>query len=156
MMIYSNIDNDVKLPNYPKVLVEAISYLKNTNFAAMEDGTYEIKGEDMYAKLFGAETAHISERRPESHEKYIDVQFTVSGSECIGVTNFLDEYEVDERIDEEDLIFYKSVKNEALVEMYPGCFCVLFPDDIHRPLVAKSEPCKVRKVVIKISTALLD
>ncbi len=55
----------------------------------------------------------------------------------------------------EIFIFYKSVENEGFITSTPGCFCVFFPTDIHRPQGADGEPMKVRKVVVKVSTELL-
>ena len=60
-----------------------------------------------------------------------------------------------ERFDERDLIFYKEVENEGFITSTPGCFCVFFPTDVHRPQVADGEPIKVRKVVVKVSVDLL-
>ena len=37
----------------------------------------------------------------------------------------------------------------------PGCFCVFFPTDVHRPAVEDGVPMTVRKVVVKVSIELL-
>lgn len=121
----------------------------------MEPGVYEIQGKDMYAQVFDAETGSVEEKRPEVHEKYLDVQFLASGEERLGFTPDTGKYEVDERFDERDLIFYKQVENEGFIEARPGCFCVFFPTDVHRPAVAAKEPMTVRKVVVKVRTTLL-
>ena len=89
------------------------------------------------------------------HEKFLDVQFLASGREKLGFTPDTGNYEVDERFDERDLIFYKSVENEGYITATPGCFCVFFPSDVHRPAVADGEPMTVRKVVVKVSIDLL-
>ena len=44
---------------------------------------------------------------------------------------------------------------KALSPQQPGCFCVFFPTDVHRPQVADGEPMEVRKVVVKVSLELL-
>ena len=89
------------------------------------------------------------------NEKYLDVQFLVTGREKLGFTPDTGNYEVAERYDERDLIFVKDVENEGFITSTPGCFCVFFPTDIHRPQVADGEPMKVRKVVVKVSVELL-
>ena len=45
--------------------------------------------------------------------------------------------------------------NEGFITSTPGCFCVFFPTDVHRPACADGEPMTVRKVVVKVSTELL-
>ena len=57
------------------------------------------------AVVFDAETGPVAERRPESHEKYLDVQFLAKGEEALGFTPYDKSYEVAERIEERDLIF---------------------------------------------------
>ncbi len=153
-MIFSSIKSD-DYKNYPQAIQRAVEYLKANDFVAMEAGVYEIEGKDMYAQVFDAETGPAEEKRPEVHEKYLDVQFLASGKERLGFTFDTGEYEVDERFDERDLIFYKKVENEGFIESRPGCFCVFFPSDVHRPAVASGEPMTVRKVVVKVKTTLL-
>ena len=89
------------------------------------------------------------------HEKFIDVQFLASGKERLGFTPDTGNYEVAERIDERDLIFYKEVKDEGFIEARPGTFSIFFPEDVHRPACISGESMVVRKVVVKVSLALL-
>lgn len=154
-MIFSSIHTKDDFKNYPAAVQRAIEYLKNNDFTKMETGVYEIEGKLMYAQVFDAETEPLEARKPEYHEKYLDVQFLVTGRKKLGFTPDTGNYEVAERYDERDLIFVKDVENEGFITSTPGCFCVFFPTDIHRPQVADGEPMKVRKVVVKVSVELL-
>ena len=154
-MIFSSVYAKDDVGKYPEAIQKAISYLKDNDFIHMEPGVYEIQGKDIYAQVFDAETGEVSEKRPEVHEKYVDVQFLVSGKEKLGSTLDTGNYEVDERFDERDLIFYKSVENEGFIEATPGCYSIFFPADIHRPTCISGEPMKVRKVVVKVAVTLL-
>ncbi len=154
-MIFSSIYAKDDITKYPQAIQTAIEYLKANDFVTMETGVYEIQGKDIYAQVFDSETGAVETKRPEVHEKYIDVQFLASGKEKLGFTPDTGNYEVDERIDERDLIFYKAVENEGFIEATPGCYSIFFPADVHRPAVASGEPMKVRKVVVKVSMALI-
>lgn len=154
-MIFSSIYSNDDFKNYPSAVKRAIDYLKSNDFINMETGVYEIEGKKMYAQVFDAETDYAETKRPEVHEKFLDVQFLASGKEKLGFTTDTGKYEVDERFDERDLIFYKSVDNEGFITATPGCFCVFFPSDVHRPAVAVDKPMTVRKVVVKVSIDLL-
>lgn len=154
-MIFSSINTKDDFKSYPEAIQRAIDYLKSNDFVNMDTGVYEIEGKKMYAQVFDAETDAAQTKRPEVHEKYLDVQFLASGIEKLGFTPDTGKYEIDERIDEKDLIFYKSVENEGFITSTPGCFCVFFPSDIHRPAVMVDKPLKIRKVVIKVSVELL-
>lgn len=149
--IYSNDDHKA----YPEVIRRMIDYLKSNDFVKMEPGVYELQGKDLYVQVFDATTGPVEEKRPESHEDYLDIQFLASGEEKLGFTPNTGKYEVDEHILERDLIFYKSVENEGFIYAVPGCVSVFFPCDIHRPAVAAGEPMTVRKVVIKVRTTLV-
>ncbi|MDO4268045.1 MAG: YhcH/YjgK/YiaL family protein [Eubacteriales bacterium] len=154
-MIFSSIKYGDSFEKYPAAVQTALEYLKSHDFAAMEPGVYEIQGRDIYAQVFDAQTVPADSKRAESHEKYLDVQFLVTGRERLGFTKNTGNYKVAEFIEERDLIFYEAVEDEGYIESRPGCFCVFFPSDIHRPEVISGEPMKVRKVVVKVSTALL-
>ena len=58
-------------------------------------------------------TEPLADRKPEVHEKYLDVQFLVTGREKLGFTPDTGNYEVAERFDERDLIFYKEVEKKV-------------------------------------------
>ncbi|ONI37886.1 hypothetical protein AN639_01175 [Candidatus Epulonipiscium fishelsonii] len=154
-MIYSSINCNIDLPHYPQPIMTAIDYLKNNDFNKMEAGVYEIQGRDIYAQVFDKETKDAKDASPETHEKFIDVQFLANGKEKIGAANLNKNHKVKEHNKEKDLIFYEEFENEMFIEMNVGDFCVFFPDDVHRPAVANGAPMNIRKVVIKISVDLL-
>jgi YhcH/YjgK/YiaL family protein len=154
-MIFSSINSNDDCKNYPLAIQTAIKYLKENEFTSMEAGVYEIQGKDIYAQVFDAQTEPLEKKRPEVHEKYVDVQFLASGKERLGFTPDTGKYEIDERIDDRDLIFYKEVENEGFIEATPGCYCIFFPNDVHRPAVMSEEAMTVRKVVVKVKVALL-
>ena len=74
-MIFSSINSKDDFTSYPKAVQRAIKYLKENDFVNMEPGVYELEGKLMYAQVFDAETGSVNEKRPEVHEKYLDVQF---------------------------------------------------------------------------------
>lgn len=154
-MIFSSIYSEDKISIYPEAIQTAIHYLKDHDFVHMEPGVYKIQGDEIYAQVFDAVTGPAEEKRPEVHEKFIDVQFLATGRELLGFTPDTGEYETDERIDDRDLIFYKKVENEAFLSAVPGCYSIFFPNDVHRPAVMAGESITVRKVVVKVSISLL-
>lgn len=153
-MIFSSIYTKDDITRYPKAIQIAIEYLKAHDFTTMAPGVYEVQGNEIYAQVFDTETGKAETKRPEVHEKFVDVQFLASGREKLGFTTDTGKYEVEEKIEERDLIFYKAVENEGFIEATPGCYSIFFPEDVHRPGVAADEPMVIRKVVVKVSIAL--
>ena len=72
-MIFSSIKNGDSFEKYPAAIQTALEYLKSHDFASMEPGVYEIQGKDIYAQVCDAMTEEVADRRPESHEKYLDL-----------------------------------------------------------------------------------
>lgn len=154
-MIFSSIYANDSVEKYPKAIQTALEYLKSNDFTKMETGVYEIQGREIYAQVMDAQTGPADAKRPEVHEKYIDVQFLASGRERLGFTPDTGNYEVEERLEDKDLIFYRSVEHEGFIEAVPGCYCIFFPEDVHRPAMEAGEPMTIRKVVVKVSVALI-
>ncbi len=101
-------------------------------------------------------TKPAAENRPEVHRKYIDVQFLCSGRERIGVVADTGENEVAaDMLAERDMLFYRDVDNETVLEMRPGNFAVFFPSDVHRTACQTDKPEAIRKVVMKVAVSLL-
>ena len=78
-MIFSSIYSKDDVAKYPTAIQTAINYLKVNDFISMKTGVYEIQGKDIYAQVFDAQTEPLEKKRPEVHEKYVDVQFLASG-----------------------------------------------------------------------------
>ncbi|MDD3429347.1 MAG: YhcH/YjgK/YiaL family protein, partial [Oscillospiraceae bacterium] len=122
-MYFSSINDSLSLPRYPAVIERVLKYLRETDLAHMECGVYELEGKKLYVQLFETETGEVSERKPESHKQYLDVQYLVSGAESIGCTPYKHNYEVSEDLlAERDLLFYTSGDNETSINLEPGCF----------------------------------
>jgi YhcH/YjgK/YiaL family protein len=54
---------------------------------------------------------------------------------------------------ERDVTFYKALVPDSSIVLSPGCFAVLYPEDVHRPQasVVEDAPGKVTKVVVKVA-----
>lgn len=138
--------------SFPRVIREALEFLRKTDFSQMENKKYILSGEKMFVIVSEYETKPIDERKAECHRQYIDVQYLISGTEMIGAgseagnNRILTEY--NPKI---DALFYQSVENEKFMILNPGDYAIFFPGDIHRPGFSTGETSKVRKAVVKIS-----
>ncbi|WP_106530217.1 YhcH/YjgK/YiaL family protein [Chitinophaga niastensis] len=130
--------------------IKAFEYLAQTDFTTVEKGKYEIDGTNIYAIVNEYDTVAAATEQMESHKKYIDVQYIVSGSELIG-HDFLQQQVPSKAYDQsadfmlfaEDPVFFSRLEQ--------GMFAIFFPSDLHMPNIMVSTPMQVKKVVIKIS-----
>ena len=85
-MIKGNISNIENLSNLPEMIINGLNYIKNTNFSSLKDGKIFIDGENMFVNIQTYMTKE--DANYEAHRKYADIQYIISGSEKIGVTDY--------------------------------------------------------------------
>ncbi len=129
-------------------VAQAFRYLQQTDLAALAPGTYKIDAKRIYAIVQEYETRAESTACYESHHRYIDIQYVVSGSERIGWAD-RDRLTPGTYDEEKDLEFHDGTG--VLIEVPAGSFMLLAPHDAHLPCVhPASGPNRVKKVVVKV------
>lgn len=153
-MIYSSIKALDPQCTWPEPFRKAFAFLKNSDLEHMEIGRYEIDGDDVFAMIQKQTTVAPEKKKAESHFKYIDVQYLISGEEKQGFASLTEGMEREEH-PECDVIYYSNVPDEKFIRLKPGDFAVYFTNDVHRPNCAPGESMEIRKVVLKIREAAL-
>jgi biofilm protein TabA len=128
---------------------KAFAYLKNTDLKALTNGRHVIDGTNVYAIVTEAPTKDYDKTAFESHQKYIDLQYVISGEEAMAKTN-VTSVTVSKPYDEKaDIAFYTG---EGKIHNVPaGTFMLFFPADAHRPNITPGGNKVVKKIVIKIN-----
>jgi YhcH/YjgK/YiaL family protein len=129
--------------------MKAFEFLSQNDLKAMAKGKYEID-EHIFAMINEYDTVPTENEQMESHKKYIDVQYIVSGSELIG-HDFLQQQvpskpydaSADYQLFAETPMFFSRLEE--------GMFAIFYPTDLHMPNIMVNKPMPVRKVVIKIA-----
>ncbi|XZF14463.1 YhcH/YjgK/YiaL family protein [Chitinophagaceae bacterium MMS25-I14] len=130
-------------------LAQAMEYLQQTDFAAMQPGKYEVDGDNIFAIVNEFTTKPAEDCEPEAHRKYIDIQYMVSGVEKFGWTP-LNNYTPTTTYSEENDVAFYTVEHMHYLTLSAGMFIIFFPADIHQPEVFADKPSEVKKVVMKI------
>lgn len=130
---------------------DALGYLAQTDFNALPDGKQVIDGDRLFAVVQRYQTKPVAEARWEMHQRYIDVQYIVRGSERIGYAPWRKSLPVREVYDAaRDVAFYEA--SGVLLPVSAGMFAILTPNEVHAPGLAPAEPesaGEVLKVVVK-------
>ena len=151
-MIYGNLNYLQSKASYPTYIWDVLELLKSKDWSNLENGKYSIKGDSIFMIISSYETSPESDKEPEVHKKYIDVQYILEGVEVIKVANDMGDCLVSKAyIEENDIMFYESAQDESSLVMKKGDFAVFYPHDIHKPGCHYKEKSKIRKVVVKIS-----
>jgi YhcH/YjgK/YiaL family protein len=118
---------------------------------------YSLQGEEIFAQVASYETRTPETAVLETHRKYVDIQTVLSGSEkmeCFSREGLAVDTPYDESKDAE---FYKcSSPGPTRIDLSPGTFVMLYPQDAHMPgLMIEEKPELIKKVVVKIDLELL-
>lgn len=150
-MIKDRIEN-IKL--YEKLSVNlgnAVRCAVQADFLAELSVKGRIEGEGFYAMLQEYETKSDEEGRWETHKRYIDIQYVLSGEEKTGYTNIENLGEIQESNQERDFYFYGDADSADWVIVRGGDFVIFFPTDGHKPsLNVNNTVRKVKKAVFKV------
>lgn len=127
----------------------ALRYIQTTDFSKLENGKYEIAGEQVFAIVQSYDTKDPSTEKLEAHKKYIDVQYVVSAQEKMG--HALLKAQVPSREyqpDDDFMLFYEAPDFFSLVT--EGMFTIFYPSDLHMPCILHQQSTLVKKVVVKV------
>lgn len=149
-MILDKIENINLYNNISVLFSQALVFLRNTDFSKLDDGKYYLQNDNLFYIVQRYETKPFNEGKLEAHQKYIDVQYLVTGEEYFGHA-FLDDLSVSQPYDQEkDCIFYHQPQKITTLKLLPQMFAVFFPHDAHIPCRHLDLPNQVLKVVVKI------
>lgn len=147
-MIFDHLSNASKYFSLNKYFEDAFNFLMHTNLKDLNEGKHFIKDEECFAIVNKYNTKKESESFAESHKKYIDIQFMVSGLEKLGF-GFINEFHNEIYNESNDLQKHSGEMN--FVDLKENYFAILFPHDVHMPGIIKNEIQAVLKVVIKVA-----
>lgn len=128
----------------------AYKWLRETDISALAAGSYPLMGDQVVANVQEYETVPEDQAYFETHEKFFDIQYVVSGLERFGVCK-RDGLKVRERVEENDVIFYEDPAYSGSVILAPGDLIVVAPEDAHKPRCQAGGACGVKKVVVKVA-----
>jgi biofilm protein TabA len=130
---------------------KAFQFMREKNLKEMAPGKYVIDGDNVFATITEAPSKEFEQSAWESHRKYIDLQYVITGMEKIGVCP-LAKATVTKPYDEnKDGANYNATGKYFIAS--PKEFFLFFPNDVHRPNIKVEGFDIVKKLVIKIRYA---
>jgi biofilm protein TabA len=149
IMIIDSLQNASKYSSVHSLFAKAFQYIQDTDFNKIEMGKYEIDGDNLRA-IFSNKTgmtAEASTSKFECHNKHIDIQLCINGTEQIGwkprekCCNENGGYN-----EEKDVQLYNDAP-DMYFQLTDGQFAIFFPEDVHAPMIGDAE---IKKLVIKV------
>jgi YhcH/YjgK/YiaL family protein len=146
-MIVTTVDELCDLGHLHPGLVQAGRFLARADLCGLTEGRHTIDGDAVFALVSACIGKGRSSARLEAHQRYIDVQYCLTGADLIGYRPLAQCITVAGAYDEtKDVAFFAGQPLEWI--SIEGSTCaVFFPDDAHAPLGGEGA-CK--KIVVKI------
>jgi YhcH/YjgK/YiaL family protein len=147
-MILDLLDNADRYLTLNKGFRNGFAFLMRSDLKNLTVGRHEIYTDRVYAIVEDGPGRRKSEAELEAHEKYIDIQLVVEGTDTIGWKLKSSCKQESRKYDTKtDIQFFKD-EPESWLPVNPGMFVILFPEDAHMPSISSG---RLRKVVVKIA-----
>lgn len=125
------------------------AFLRKPDLADLAVGKIELE-QGVTASVQEYTTIPTNEGKYETHDRYFDIHYMVSGRECFDLAprNALEEkipYDA-----ERDITIYHSPETASQMILTQGDLIVVTPEEAHMPKMIAGEPCEVKKIVLKV------
>lgn len=145
------VDKIEKLKLYKEIPSEVVQFLSELDINNIKLGK-RVLSDSIYVNIEEYNTKNIEVANFESHDKYIDIQLLLEGSENIYYAS-RDNLSVKVPYDEtRDIAFYSdSIQCYPYIKLDGTNFMMIYPHEAHAPQVSSGNLSqKVLKVVVKI------
>ena len=155
-MIIDTLAAAAKNALYPPVIRNALQAVIAQDPLSLPAGKYTVDGDNLFFTVAEGETRPLAEQRPEYHRQYIDIHIVLKGEEIIGAGNKgLEIVEDGAFNDAHDIGFCTQISSETLIHLHPEEIAIVFPGELHRPMSSLGAGAPLRKIIVKINSALI-
>lgn len=130
---------------------KAFAFLKAHGLNTLQVRRYDIMGDTLYATVSEYPSKSEAEAKFEVHQKYIDIQYVISGEENIGVAPLAARKATVVPYDATKDIEFMTVTDSTYFKATPENFFIFFPSQIHKPgMRIGNDSTMVKKIVVKV------
>lgn len=146
-MIVSNLQNSERIESLHPLFKQLFDYVKTHDLLHTECGRIELEGDDLFINNVNPTCVSASDQVLEVHRNYIDVHILLEGKERIGWKALEDVTDLKQAYQKEgDCALYSDTPT-SFVDLLPGQFLIVFPEDPHAPVIGGG---KIRKLIGKV------
>lgn len=136
-------------------LHEALELLRAKDYSKMEPGRYQVN-DHLFFMVQKYTTKAQADARFESHRRYADLQYVVSGREAVWVCNTADMLALSDFDVEKDVGKYREADPQVVLKLISGTYALFMPRDCHKASFTPEgeQHSEIVKVVVKIRIPL--
>ena len=146
-MILDTLENAARYTGFKPGLSEGFGFLDQPGVAELKAGKYEISGDLVFAIVEKNEGRKIEDGKLETHRKYLDIQYIISGDESMGWSPLAELNGSEGYNEERDLEFFTD-QAQSIVKVPAGSFTIFLPTDAHLPGIGSGP---IHKIVVKVA-----
>ncbi|MDN3654811.1 YhcH/YjgK/YiaL family protein [Ferruginibacter paludis] len=150
-MIIDSLTDATKYFSLHPFFEKAFAYINSSALSIIPAGKYIVDGENIKAIFFTQ--PGVSEEKSidefECHNQHIDIQVCIRGKEKFGWKPRASCVKPKGAYDtEKDVLIFED-KPDMFFELHAGQFVILFPEDVHAPMIAVDD-LPIQKMVLKV------
>ena len=150
-MIYDNLKNTGSYTFCEAGIAQVLEAAKAYTPENFPNARVVLDSDNVFMNMPAYETHGLEKAVMEAHIKYVDVMVMIEGRETIYVKNTERLQDVYSPYEEgRDALLAHMDEDVTAVDMQPGDFLVLLPQDAHAPGCHPGQPCKVKKIIGKV------
>lgn len=135
-----------KIENINRYGLDFCKYLSNENIKSFKKGRFDIDGEFLFGIGIEYDTSDNNQGVWEAHRKYLDIHIVIEGVEKIDICDINNSKSVKEYEDDYELF---NAEPQNSINLFPGYFLILYPNEVHRTGRISNEVSNIRKHVFK-------
>lgn len=147
----NNVEFEKQYEKNKAVWDKAFAFIKDHDLTKLAPGKYPIDGDNAFASITEGPSKTFEQSRWESHRKYIDFQYVITGKEKIGVASVATATVTVPYDEKADIAHYTADGKFYIAN--PSVFFLFFSNDAHRPNILVDGYPIVKKLVIKIKAS---
>ncbi|MBR5641577.1 MAG: YhcH/YjgK/YiaL family protein [Firmicutes bacterium] len=151
-MIYDNTENLKRYQGMGKDdrYLKAAQFLQSTDLTALPPGRYEIDGDAVYCNIAEYDSVPWEEARYESHQRYTDIQYVISGEEIMTFAPVEALKSIEEYDPVKDVIHYSNENPGLRIRVSAGEYMIFQPGEGHKSKGMVDQSIPMKKAVVKI------
>lgn len=149
-MVIDTLNNATRYESLHPLFKKAFDYMRQTELLNTAVGIYNVEEHRVRAIVSEApgKKQETALEKFECHNRFIDIQYVVSGAEQIGWKPRQDcKTPNGEYNPEKDVQFFSDAP-DMYFTLHPRQFVIFFPEDVHAPMIGDGE---IKKLVMKIA-----
>lgn len=145
-MILGSLEHSERIECLHPSFKQVFNFIKANDLLNAPLERIELDSDKLFINNVNPECVPQDKQVLEAHRDYLDIHVLLEGSERIGWKNLEDCGEPSKAYDQEGDYMLFDQPATSYVDLRPGQFAIVWPEDAHAPLIGEG---KVRKLIVK-------